>query len=147
MMQAHSGTLSSISSVIAGDFNSLPGSDPHSLLSQGTVQPENGDSSGLLSTLPLCHSLPLRSAMATVGAHANASAESHELQRMEPPYTNYTAHFVGTLDYIFYTVDKLVVGGLLQMVDDKLVHEHTALPSPLFSSDHVPLLSEFHFKR
>ena len=23
----------------------------------------------------------------------------------------------------------------------------TALPSPLFSSDHVPLLTEFHFKR
>jgi len=54
---------------------------------------------------------------------------------------------VGTLDYIFYTVDRLSVGGLLQMVEDRQVQEHTALPSPLFSSDHIPLLSEFHFKR
>ncbi len=75
------------------------------------MQPEGGDPHGLLATLPLRHSLPLRSAMATVGAHANASAESHELQRMEPPYTNYTAHFVGTLDYMFYTYDRLSVGG------------------------------------
>ena len=172
------------------------------------MQPEGGDPHGLLSTLPLRHSLPLRSAMATVGAHANASAESHELQRMEPPYTNYTAHFVGTLDYMFYTYDRLSVGGqprsreiardtprdaprdtprdtpicrtrlalapraaptrpiaprsivfihfiyllylgagLLEMVDDKQVQENTALPSAQFSSDHVPLLCEYHFKR
>jgi CCR4-NOT transcription complex subunit 6 len=147
MLQQHSGSLSTIPLVIAGDFNSLPGSDPHTLLVNGQMQPEGGDPHGLLGTLPLRHQLPLRSAMATVGAHANASAESHELQRMEPPYTNYTAHFVGTLDYMFYTYDRLSVGGLLEMVEDKQVQEHTALPSPLFSSDHVPLLSEFHFKR
>ena len=147
MMTQHSGSTSTIPVVTAGDFNSLPGSDPHTLLANGIVQPENGDPSGVLATLPLRHTLPLRSAMATVGAHANASAESHELQRMEPPYTNYTTSFVGTLDYIFYTVDRLSVGGLLQMIEDRQVQEHTALPSPLFSSDHVPLLAEFHFKR
>jgi len=146
MMQQQSGSLSQIPLVIAGDFNSLPGSDPHSLLANGGVQPAE-DPAGLLQQLPLRHSLPLRSAMATVGAHVNASAESHELQKMEPPYTNFTAHFVGTLDYMWYTYDRLSVGGLLEMVDDRQVHESTALPSPLFSSDHVPLLSEFHFKR
>ena len=54
---------------------------------------------------------------------------------------------VGTLDYMWYTYDRLSVGGLLEMADERLVQEHTALPSPIFSSDHVPLLSEFHFKR
>eukprot|EP00316_Scyphosphaera_apsteinii_P004727 CAMPEP_0119298266 /NCGR_PEP_ID=MMETSP1333-20130426/469_1 /TAXON_ID=418940 /ORGANISM="Scyphosphaera apsteinii, Strain RCC1455" /LENGTH=503 /DNA_ID=CAMNT_0007299329 /DNA_START=234 /DNA_END=1745 /DNA_ORIENTATION=+ len=147
VMTHHSGSTSAIPLVVAGDFNSLPGSEPHTLLASGGIQLENGDPYGLLGSLPLRHTMPLRSAMATVGAHANASAESHELQRMEPPYTNYTAHFVGTLDYIFYTYDRLSVGGLLQMVEDGQVQEHTALPSPLFSSDHVPLLSEFHFKR
>ena len=44
-------------------------------------------------------------------------------------------------------MDRLSVGGLLEMVDDRLVQEQTALPSPLFSSDHVPLLAELHFKR
>jgi len=139
------GSTQQVPLVIAGDFNSLPGSDPHSLLANGGLQPQE-DPHGLLQQLPLRHAFPLRSAMATVGAHVNASAESHELQKMEPPYTNYTAHFVGTLDYIWYTMDRLAVGGLLEMVDDRLVHEHTALPSPLFSSDHVPLLCEFHFR-
>ena len=110
------------------------------------MQPQE-DPQGLLAQLPLRHAFPLRSAMATVGAHVNASAESHELQKMEPPYTNHTAHFIGTLDYLWYTMDRLSLGGLLEMVDDRQVHEHTALPSPLFSSDHVPLLAEFHFKR
>jgi CCR4-NOT transcription complex subunit 6 len=146
VMNQQAGSLAQIPLVLAGDFNSLPGSDPHSLLANGGVQAQE-DPHGLLGTLPLRHSLPLRSAMATVGAHVNASAESHELQKMEPPYTNFTAHFVGTLDYMWYTYDRLVVGGLLEMVDDRQVHEHTALPSPLFSSDHVPLLAEYHFKR
>ena len=146
VMTQQCGNLSNIPLVLAGDFNSLPGSEPHSLLANGGVQPIE-DPQGLLGTIPLRHSLPLRSAMATVGAHVNASAESHELQKMEPPYTNFTAHFVGTLDYMWYTYDRLVVGGLLEMVDDRQVHEHTALPSPLFSSDHVPLLAEYHFKR
>jgi len=145
-MQQQSGNIQQLPLVIAGDFNSLPGSDPHSLLANGGLQPQE-DPHGLVSQLPLRHSLPLRSAMATVGAHVNASAESHELQKMEPPYTNFTAHFVGTLDYMWYTYDRLSVGGLLEMVDDRQVHENTALPSPLFSSDHVPLLCEYHFKR
>jgi CCR4-NOT transcription complex subunit 6 len=140
------GSTSAIPMVLAGDFNSLPGSDPHTLLANGGIQVAE-DPYGLLSTLPLRHSLPLRSALATVGAHVNASAESHELQKMEPPWTNYTVHFVGTLDYMWYTYDRLSVGGLLEMADERLVQEHTALPSPIFSSDHVPLLSEFHFKR
>ena len=50
---------------------------------------------------------------------------------MEPPYTNFTAHFVGTLDYMWYTYDRLSVGGLMEMVEDRLVQETTALPLPL----------------
>jgi len=145
MMTQVSGSINNLPLVVAGDFNSLPGSDPHILLSSGGVQVQ--DEQGLLAGLPMRHALPLRSAMATVGAHINASAESHELQKMEPPYTNFTAQFVGTLDYMWYTYDRLSVGGLLEMVEDRLVQESTALPSPTFSSDHVPLLSEFYFKR
>ena len=83
------GSVQQVPLVIAGDFNSLPGSDPHTLLSTGGLQPTE-DPTGLMATLPLRHNFPLRSAMATVGAHVNASAESHELQKMEPPYTNFT---------------------------------------------------------
>ena len=144
MMTQISGSINTLPMVLAGDFNSLPGSDPHTLLSSGGVT--LGEASDLVRDLPLRHALPLRSALATVGAHVNASAESHELQKMEPPYTNFTAHFVGTLDYMWYTYDRLSVGGLMEMVEDRLVQETTALPSPTFSSDHVPLLAEYYFK-
>ena len=50
---------------------------------------------------------------------------------MEPPYTNFTAHFVGTLDYMWYTYDRLSVGGLMEMVEDRLVQETTAPPLTL----------------
>jgi CCR4-NOT transcription complex subunit 6 len=146
MLTQHSGSITTIPMVLAGDFNSLPGSEPHTLLANGGVSVQE-DPHALLASLPLRHPLPLRSALATVGAHVNASAESHELQKMEPPYTNFTAHFVGTLDYMWYTYDRLSVGGLLEMVEDRQVQEHTALPSPSFSSDHIPLLAEYHFKR
>ena len=63
---------------------------------------------------------------------------------MEPPYTNFTAHFVGTLDYMWYTYDRLSVGGLMEMVEDRLVQETTApplppLPLPLTSTPTLPL--------
>jgi CCR4-NOT transcription complex subunit 6 len=139
VMTQHAGSTSAIPLVVAGDFNSLPGSDPHTLLSAGGIQPESGDPYGLLSTLPLRHNMPLRSAMATVGAHANASAESHELQRMEPPYTNYTAHFVGTLDYIFYNTGVIRPTATLEVTNTGY------MPSAQHPSDHLPIASDFVF--
>ena len=63
---------------------------------------------------------------------ADLDLAAHGLEVLERP--------AGTL--------SMLDGDHLQLTrDDRQVHEHTALPSPLFSSDHVPLLAEFHFKR
>lgn len=56
----------------------------------------------------------------------------------EPNYTNYTAHFKGCLDYVF--TDNLDVIGALEMPEESLLSSHTALPSPNFPSDHLPLM-------
>ena len=59
----------------------------------------------------------------------------------EPKYTNYTGHFVGTLDYILHSKNSLVVNSTLDVDNEELVSAHTALPSPLYPSDHICLVS------
>jgi mRNA deadenylase 3'-5' endonuclease subunit Ccr4 len=61
----------------------------------------------------------------------------------EPRYTNFTGSFVGVLDYIFFTKNHLRVLGSLDMPSDEVVSEFTALPSPRFPSDHLPLVADF----
>ena len=52
MMTQVSGSINNLPLVVAGDFNSLPGSDPHILLSSGGVQVQ--DEQGLLAGALLC---------------------------------------------------------------------------------------------
>ncbi|MCI14099.1 carbon catabolite repressor-like protein, partial [Trifolium medium] len=61
----------------------------------------------------------------------------------EPLFTNVTRDFIGSLDYIFYTADSLVVESLLELLDEESLRKDTALPSPEWSSDHIALLAEF----
>jgi mRNA deadenylase 3'-5' endonuclease subunit Ccr4 len=56
------------------------------------------------------------------------------------PPTNYTRDFVGCLDYIWYTEDKLRVAKILEPVDDATVRE-TCLPNAYQCSDHTPILT------
>lgn len=77
----------------------------------------------------LSHRLPFASAYATARGD-------------EPAYTNYTGHFVGVLDYIFYTKNQLATLSYLEVDDERLLQRHTALPSPQYSSDHIALVTE-----
>eukprot|EP00245_Coleochaete_scutata_P008160 TRINITY_DN242_c0_g1_i1.p1 TRINITY_DN242_c0_g1~~TRINITY_DN242_c0_g1_i1.p1 ORF type:complete len:411 (+),score=72.36 TRINITY_DN242_c0_g1_i1:46-1233(+) len=138
--------------LVAGDFNSMPGSAPHALLASGRVEashPELAtDPLGILRPASkLCHQLPLMSAYSAFGQVGN---ERHR-RRMdasgsEPVFTNCTRDFVGTLDYIFYTADSLVPESLLELLDEERLRKETALPSPDWSSDHIALLAEFRYK-
>ncbi|KAJ1641047.1 hypothetical protein T492DRAFT_853705, partial [Pavlovales sp. CCMP2436] len=47
--------------VIAGDFNSTPGSSPYTLLSCGYLERDADDPVGIIASLPLEHRLMLRS--------------------------------------------------------------------------------------
>uniref|UniRef100_A0A0G4HYP1 Endonuclease/exonuclease/phosphatase domain-containing protein n=1 Tax=Chromera velia CCMP2878 TaxID=1169474 RepID=A0A0G4HYP1_9ALVE len=59
----------------------------------------------------------------------------------EPEFTNYTAHFKGCLDFIFFS--NLEVVAALEMPREDLLRESTALPSSCFPSDHLPLMASF----
>mmetsp|Transcript_15098 Transcript_15098/g.39221 ORF Transcript_15098/g.39221 Transcript_15098/m.39221 type:complete len:560 (-) Transcript_15098:386-2065(-) len=140
--------------VIAGDFNSTPGSSPYTLMQCGYIARENlseEDPAGILASLPLEHHMLLRSAHTTLGTHRNASAQHLDANgqptaQMELPFSNYTGHFIGTLDYIWYTQDQFELAALLEPADEAEVSKDTALPSAQFPSDHLPLAIELKLR-
>jgi CCR4-NOT transcription complex subunit 6 len=143
--------------LVAGDFNSVPGSAPHCLLSTGRVDPAHPDLQVdplniLRPPSKLCHQLPLVSAYAQfgmmngIGPAVEKQRRRMDLTTSEPHFTNCTRDFLGTLDYIFYTADSLSVESLLELLDEDSLRKDTGLPSPEWSSDHIALLAEFRCK-
>ncbi|XP_014288325.1 2',5'-phosphodiesterase 12 [Halyomorpha halys] len=63
----------------------------------------------------------------------------------EPKFTNYTVGFSGCLDYIYFQSDKLKLLQTVPLPSEDEVKVHTALPSPLFPSDHVALIADFEW--
>ncbi|MBA0865930.1 hypothetical protein Goshw_016509 [Gossypium schwendimanii] len=148
--------------LVCGDFNSVPGSAPHSLLAMGKVDPMHADL--LVDPLAilrphskLTHQLPLVSAYSSflrgVGLGLEQQRRRMDPTTNEPLFTNCTRDFIGTLDYILYTgrfilpesidSDSLTVESLLELLDEDSLRKDTALPSPEWSSDHIALLAEF----
>ncbi|GJN08983.1 hypothetical protein PR202_ga26945 [Eleusine coracana subsp. coracana] len=140
--------------LVCGDFNSTPGSTSHGLLARGKVDLLHPDLAvdplGILRPpSKLSHQLPLVSAYSSFARMAGAGYDfDHQRRRMdpstnEPLFTNCTRDFTGTIDYIFYTADSLTVESLLELLDEDSLRKDTALPSPVWSSDHIALLAEF----
>ncbi|KAG6743907.1 hypothetical protein POTOM_052611 [Populus tomentosa] len=142
--------------LVCGDFNSVPGSAPHSLLAMGKVDQLHPDlvvdPLGILRPhSKLTHQLPLVSAYSSFARVGVGLGSDQQRRRMdattnEPLFTNCTRDFIGTLDYIFYTADSLTVESLLELLDEESLRKDTALPSPEWSSDHIALLAEFRCK-
>lgn len=143
--------------LVCGDFNSVPGSAPHTLLAMGKVDQMHPDLAVdplniLRPATKLNHQLPLVSAyssfarMVGVGLGLDQQRRKLDPATNEPLFTNCTRDFIGTLDYIFYTADSLTVEALLELLDEESLRKDTALPSPEWSSDHIALLAEFRCK-
>ena len=126
--------------VLGGDFNSEPKSSVHDLLGTASVRSNHPDLQlDIVGILPspnkLTHTLPLRSAYAVVRGG------------QEPPFTNYTGHYVGTLDYIWFTADRLAPLAVLDTYTKEemegMLMNDLALPAPQFPSDHLSLCCDF----
>ncbi|PIA55172.1 hypothetical protein AQUCO_00800124v1 [Aquilegia coerulea] len=139
--------------LICGDLNSRPGSAPYDLLLCGKVDSQHvewpNDPVGIFNHLKLFHGLPLgsayRSLQITDGSHPFFEKQRKKTNFMtgEPWFTNFSNAFSGTLDYIFYSGDKLQLKGLLELLDPGDISKNTGLPSPDWSSDHIALMAEF----
>lgn len=126
--------------MICGDFNSTPDTAVYDLLSRQQVHPghpdvnmNNGDDSSpniLPDAMSISHSFQLGSVYNTVMGE-------------EPYATNYTAHFKGVLDYMWYSASNLRPLSCAPIPDEAELTKHgDALPSTQYSSDHIMLISD-----
>lgn len=135
--------------VLMGDYNSYPESSVYELLTTSRVNVHGGDAQNAINNSNLNHNnnyLPsdLRAVhhrLPLVSAYASCDSNG-----LEPAYTNFTGHFIGTLDYIFYTPQQLQLLTCLDVDDESIVSATTALPSATHPSDHIALVADLDFK-
>ena len=145
--------------LVAGDFNATPASAAHCLLVNGAVPPLSpellNDPLNILKPVSkLAHRLPLASAYQTVAASPDTDHAGQRQKRRldpatgEPRFTNITRDFKGTLDYILYSKDSLVPAAALELPDETEVKSKSqpGLPNDQWSSDHVALMVQFHYR-
>lgn len=124
--------------ILCGDFNSEPISAVYEFMMQNHVSldhPELQQPTDLFSNMDPDHHIGFGSAYASVfGA--------------EPGYTNYTGHYTGVLDYVWYTPELLTPFAGLKVHSPAVLegYSKTALPNCQFPSDHVLLCLDFCFK-
>lgn len=116
-----------ISVILCGDFNSVPSCGIYQLYTTGASPSSLPDWKSNINEavydLNLQQNIPLGSACGT------------------PVYTNYTAGFADCLDYIFYDKANLDVEQVVPLPSVDELKLHTALPSVVFPSDHIALVS------
>ncbi|KAK9827722.1 hypothetical protein WJX81_005188 [Elliptochloris bilobata] len=142
--------------LVAGDFNSVPGSAAHSLLVKRCVDPGHpelaNDPLGILRPpAKLQHTLPLASAYAAAADTRDPDGRRRmrlDPKHHEPKFTNVGKDFKGTLDYILYTTDSLAPVATLELPDESEVQrgKHSGLPNEHWSSDHIALMAEFVYR-
>ncbi|XP_068620853.1 2',5'-phosphodiesterase 12 [Battus philenor] len=120
-----------ISLILCGDFNSTPSCGIYQLYTTGKAPNDLPDwqskPSEAVSNLSLSQEFSLGSACGT------------------PPFTNFTVGFADCLDYIFYDKSNLEVEQVIPFPSIEELQAHTALPSIVFPSDHIAIISDLRF--
>lgn len=137
--------------ILCGDFNSLPDSAVYAYLTNSLKSPYMNNNSSFNSTVAAnidkvyeLDTLGILPNLNTLG-NGLALASSYSVVSAEPPYTNYTGHFTGVLDYIFYSRSTMKVNSVLEIDDEEKIKKMTALPSPWYPSDHIAIVAELEF--
>jgi CCR4-NOT transcription complex subunit 6 len=129
-----------IALIVCGDLNSEPDSAVYEYMMEGVIsmsRPEL-DITDNIRVLPdlsnIVHNIELVSAMGVSLGE-------------EPPFTNFTGKFRGTLDYICFTPSRLRVMAVTGFPDaSELEAENgVGLPSASYASDHLMLCCDLAF--
>lgn len=123
---------SDVSLIFCGDFNSVPDCGIYKLMTEQFVPADFVDWSSnadqAVKNVTLSQPLKMQSACGT------------------PQFTNYTVGFKACLDYIFYQSDKFNVTKIVETPEEAELSVHLAIPSVVFPSDHIAIVSELEFK-
>lgn len=117
--------------IFCGDFNSVPECGIYKLMTENFVPEDfidwNSNAEEAVKNVSLAQSFNMQSACGC------------------PPFTNFTAGFQECLDYIFYQTEKFKVTRVIEMPSEEELKVHTAIPSVVFPSDHIAIISELEF--
>ncbi|XP_063358547.1 2',5'-phosphodiesterase 12 [Cydia amplana] len=120
-----------MSLILCGDFNSVPSNGIYQLYTTGSAPSSlpdwNSKPDEAVLDLNLQQDILLGSACGT------------------PQYTNFTAGFADCLDYIYYEKANIEVEQVVPFPSVEELQAHTALPSIVFPSDHIALISDLRF--
>ena len=121
--------------LVCGDFNSKQDSGVHDLITAGSLSSLHADLGthkyGDLTRHGMSHPFQLKSSYSAAG---------------ELPFTNWTADFRETIDYIWYSANSLAVTAVLGPVDPAYMAKVPGFPNHHFPSDHLLLMSEYCIK-
>ena len=105
--------------VLTGDLNSQQDSAVYEFLQRNGVSPNHAelqdDAQGILESAELRHGLSLRDSHAMMGKDF---------------YSNFTGGFVGVLDYLWHTAERLRVTRVLQQIDHDTLTAFTVRAAP-----------------
>lgn len=123
--------------MICGDFNSEPHSAVYEYVTRGSLHTDFPElnipyEKGSVRVLPDVHNI--------VHEMTLASAMDSTFNG-EPVYTNYTGKFKGTLDYIFYSPNRLRIMAATSIPDEEDIRTVAGegLPCACYPSDHILL--------
>ncbi|OWR44927.1 putative 2-phosphodiesterase [Danaus plexippus plexippus] len=121
-----------ISVILCGDYNSVPSCGIYQLFTTGlapsSLEDWKSNANEAVHDLTLSQDILLDSACGT------------------PKYTNFTQGFAECIDYIFYEKNNLSVNQVIPLPNEEELKAHIALPSVVFPSDHIALVSDLEFK-
>ena len=118
--------------ILAGDYNSTPDSGVYELFSTGKLSPDHPQWRGMNF-----------GKYTQEGIHNPQRFVSAYAKHGEPEYTNCSADFCGTLDYIWATPESIRPIQVLDVVPmAKLGVLLRPFPNALLPSDHVPLVAD-----
>ncbi|CAH1993621.1 unnamed protein product [Acanthoscelides obtectus] len=122
-----------VSLILCGDFNSTPDCGIYKLYTTGDVSKDcidyQSNKEEAIQNIEFKQELKLNSACGT------------------PQYTNFTAGFANCLDYIYYDTDNLQVSQVVPLPSQEELTQNVALPSVVFPSDHIALISDLKWNQ
>ena len=128
-------TQPQVAFLFCGDFNSGPRTGLVELLTTGQVDATHRDWTFCEDKEEHCTTLSLRHDFSLFSACGF------------PSFTNYTAGFKGSLDYIFADKKYFEVASVLPLPDEEELSTHLALPSVVMPSDHLALVCDLKWKK
>ena len=130
---------------ITGDFNSQPFSNLIKFITCENIESfkaqENENNSGEKNLKEIQEFVEIFKKEG-FQMHFNSTYRNYKKKNKYPKYTNFTEKFSGTLDYIFYSVDKkknIEIEKILEIPNEEILEGFC--PNENIPSDHLPIMA------